>query len=517
MVFPSADLLLYGGRVLTLDPARPQAQAVALREKRILAVGSVEELRPYLTTQTQILPCHKKTVLPGFIDPHLHLFAWASRFCGVVVSKARSIPELQLLLRGTLLRTQPSGWLRGYGYDESFLDEKRHPTRWDLDAISLVQPILLRHRTGHAAVLNSAALQLIGVDRHFVPPAGGHVERDSKTGEPTGVVFELEQFLRTVIPPLPESDLENGVRTASIELLHQGVTSFHDASAGNALEDLHYFHQLHQQGVLASRVTVMIGIHALSQILTAGLTPFAGDEWVRLGSIKIMLHESHGVLHPHPEELADMVWQAHCLGFQVAIHAVEEGPICLALDAISQAQERLPREDHRHRIEHCSLCPPAFIDAFRETGSVVVTQPGFLYFYGEKYAAEVDRDVHPWLYRAKSFLGQGVPVAGSSDCPIAPLNPLVGIGAAMTRRSQEGTIMNETESLSLLDTLTLFTTAGAWVGFEEEKKGRIVPGMLADLVILDRDITQVQPEDIRSLRVETTILDGQIVWDAGGK
>lgn len=517
MVFLSADLLLYGGRVLTLDPARPQVEAVALRGKSILAVGSVEELRPYLTAQTQILPCHEKTVLPGFIDPHLHLFAWASRFCGVEVNKARSISELRLILHEALLRAQPSGWLRGYGYDEFFLDEKRHPTRWDLDALSSAQPILLRHRTGHAAVLNSVALKLIGVDRHFVSPAGGYVERDSTTGEPTGVVFELEQFLRTVIPPLTESDLENGVRTASMELLHQGVTSFHDASAGNTLEDLHYFHQLHRQGVLASRATVMIGIHALSQILTAGLTPFVGDEWVRLGSVKIMLHESRGVLHPDPEELADMVWQAHRSGFQVAIHAVEEGPICLALDAISRAQERLPRKDHRHRLEHCSLCPPAFIDALSGTGSVVVTQPGFLYSYGEKYAAEVDKDVHPWLYRAKSFLRQGVPVVGSSDCPIAPLTPLVGIGAAMTRCSQEGTLINETERLSLSEAIALFTTAGSWVGFEEVKKGRIVPGMLADLVILDRDIAQVQPEDIHHMQVQTTILGGQIVWSAGGK
>jgi predicted amidohydrolase YtcJ len=512
-----ADLLLYGGRVLTLDPDRPQADAVALRDESILAVGSVEELRPYLTPQTQVLSCHGKTVLPGFIDPHLHLFAWASRFCGVDVSTSRSITEIQLLLGDQLLRTPPNGWLRSYGYDEFFLDEKRHPTRWDLDAVSLVQPILLRHRTGHAAVLNSVALQLVGIDRSFAAPAGGHIQFDVVTGEPTGVVFELEQFLRTVIPPLAEPDLKAGIREASTELLRQGVTSFHDASAGNTLEDLHYFHQLHVDGALAPRATVMIGIDALPQVLAAGLTPFAGSEWVRLGSIKIMLHESRGVLHPDPKELAEMVWQAHHLGYQVAIHAVEEGPICVALEAISRAQARLPRKDHRHRIEHCSLCPPAFTDAFIETGSAVVTQPGFLYCYGEKYAAEVEADVHSWLYRTKSFLKQGVPIASSSDCPIAPVNPLVGIGTAMTRRSQGGRIINETERLSLSEAIALFTTAGAWVGFEEAHKGRLIPGMLADLVILDRDITQVTPEDIRHMQVQTTILGGKSVWTAGGQ
>lgn len=513
----SADLLLYGGRVLTLDPARPQADAVAIRNERILAIGSVEELRPYATARTQVLSCHEKTVLPGFIDPHLHLFAWASRFRSVEVSAARSITEIQLLLREQLLRTPPNGWLRSYGYDEFFLDEKRHLTKWDLDAVSLVQPILLRHRTGHAAVLNSVALQLAGIDRHFASPAGGHVELDVTIGEPTGVVFELEQFLRTVVPPLAEPDLKAGVREASAELLRQGVTSFHDASAGNTLDDFSFFRQLHADGSIVPRATVMIGIDALPQILVAGLTPFAGNEWVRLGSIKIMLHESRGVLHPDPEELVEMVWQAHNLGYQVAIHAVEEGPICIALEAISRAQVRLPRKDHRHRIEHCSLCPPVFIHAFVETGSAVVIQPGFLYSYGEKYAAEVEIDVHSWLYRAKSFFRQGVRVSGSSDCPIAPVNPLLGIGTAMTRRSQGGTILNEAESLSLSEAIALFTTASAWVGFEEASKGRLVPGMLADLVILDRDMTQVSPEDIRHIQVQTTILGGKIVWTAEGK
>jgi predicted amidohydrolase YtcJ len=207
-----------------------------------------------------------------------------------------------------------------------------------------------------------------------------------------------------------------------------------------------------------------------------------------------------------------MVWEAHRHGFQVALHAVEEGPVCAALVAIEQAQARFPRRDHRHRLEHCALCPPPFIDKLAETGSVVVTQPGFLHFYGEKYVTEVDSDLHSWLYRAKSLLERGVPVAGSSDCPISPLAPLLGIQVAITRRSRSGSAVNLQDRLSLLEALSLFTSAGAWVGFEETQKGKIMPGMLADLVVLEGDLLAVPVEEIGSLKVVMTIVGGKIVW-----
>ena len=509
----SADLLLYGGRILTLDLQHPEAEAVAVANGKILAVGTEDELRPLLSSRTQSLTCAGKTVLPGLIDPHLHFFSWASRFCGVDLSAARSIAEIQQRLKTQLSRIPVEEWGRGYGYDEFFLAEKRHPTRQDLDLVSTDQPILLRHRTGHAVVLNSAALRFVGIDQTFHPPLGGSVERNV-TGEPTGVTYELEPFLRSTIPPLAQADFTAGLKQAGAELLRQGVTSFHDASAGNTLEDLSFFRRLHGEGVLVSRATVMIGIEALPKAIEAGFSPFAGDEYVRMGSVKIMLHESRGVLTPPPEEVAERVLRAHRNGFQVAIHAVEEGPICVALEAIARAQATLPRTDHRHRIEHCSLCPPPLVDAFVETGSVVVTQPGFLHFYGEKYLAEIAPELHGWLYRTKSLLQRGVAVVGSSDCPVAPLNPMAALQAALTRRTQNGDRINGEERLTLVEAFRLFTTAGAWVGFEEKKKGRIAPGMVADLVMLDKDIVSVAPGEIGEMKVQMTIIDGQVVWTA---
>jgi predicted amidohydrolase YtcJ len=508
-----ADLLLYGGRVLTLDPARPHAQAVAVAAGRILAVGTDDDLRSFVSPRTQTLNCQGRTILPGFIDPHLHLFAWASRFCGVDVSTARSIPELQTLLSDRLSSLPHGQWLRGYGYDEFFLAEKRHPTKHDLDLITSERPIILRHRTGHAAVLNSVALQLAGIHPSFTPLHGGQIERDSHTGEPTGVTYELESYLRTVVPPLTPQDFSAGVQQAGKELLRLGVTSFHDASVGNTVEDLALFRRLRTDNLLRSRATVMLGHKALPRIVEAGLTPFFGDQCVRSGSLKIMVHESRGDLYPPPDELAELVWQIHRHGFQVAIHAVEEGPVCAALDAIERALTRFPRVEHRHRLEHCALCPPPFIDKLAETGTVVVTQPGFLYFYGEKYAAEVDPNLHDWLYRSKSFLERGVPVAGSSDCPIAPLAPLLSLQAAMTRRSRSGLFLNPQDRLSLPEALALFTSAGAWVGFEENQKGRIMPGVLADLIVLDRDLLTVPTEEVGNCHVAMTIVGGEVVWE----
>ncbi len=508
-----ADLLLYGGRVLTFDPARPEAQAVAIAAGKILAVGSERELRAFVSPKTQTVSCAGRMVLPGFIDPHLHLFAWASRYCGADLSAARSIAEIQSQLRARLETSGAHDWLRGYGYDEFFLHEQRHPNRHDLDTIATDRPIVLRHRTGHAAVLNSAALQQTGIYAQFTPSSGGTIERDVR-GEPTGVVYELESFLRTVLPPLPAQEFQAGLGQVNRALLSNGVCSFHDASAGNALDALTRFAALRANGSIRSHATVMVGVEAFSQVREAGLPAFAQSGLVRLGSIKIMLHESRGELYPPPDELAEMVWQAHRHGFQVAIHAVEEAPVCAALAAIQQALKRLPRRDHRHRIEHCALCPPPFLDILAETGCAVVVQPGFLYFYGEKYAAAVDPDVYAWLYRAKSFRDRHIPVVGSSDCPIAPQAPLVAIQAAITRQSHTGRVLNPAERLSCLEALRLFTQAGAWVGFEEEQTGSLSPGRRADIVILDSDLTQRPAEALNRARVQTTIIDGQIVYSA---
>ena len=510
---PHADLVLDEARVLTLDPRRPHAECVAIAAGKILAVGTRDEIRPFIGPCTRRLSCEWRTVLPGFIDPHLHLFAWASHACGADLSAARSISDIRGTLRGRLAPVHGDGWLRGYGYDEFFLRERRHPTRHDLDAVTADRPIIVRHRSGHAAVLNSPALRRAGITLHCTPRSGavGRGER----GEPTGVLYEMEPLLRKVLPRPDAAEFQAGLRTVGHELLRHGICAFHDAGAGNTLQTVGRFSELVKEGVLRSRPTVMLGMSGFSELIEAGreagIRP-AGR--VHVGSIKIMLHESRGHLDPPPDELADMVWQVHRQGFQVAIHAVEEAPICAAIDAIQRALHRLPRPDHRHRIEHCSLCPPPLLDSLAESGCAVVMQPGFIHFFGDKYLAEVERGGHPWLYRTQSFLDRDIPVAAGSDCPVAPQNPWLAVRAAVTRRTRSGAVVNPDESVSLCLALSLFARAAAWTGFEETEAGRLAPGLRADVLVLNCDVTRLAPENLDSVEVATTIIDGRTVYSA---
>jgi predicted amidohydrolase YtcJ len=328
------------------------------------------------------------------------------------------------------------------------------------------------------------------------------------------VLFELEGWLRLKIPPLPAPVFADGLARAGADLLRHGICAFHDASAGNTPADVDLFRRLRAETVLRSRPTVMVGIDAFSEVVDAGLTPFCEAGGVRLGHVKIMVHETAEGVHPSPTTLAEDVWRVHRSGFHVAIHAVEEAAVCAAVDALEKAQRRLPRPDARHRIEHCALCPPPFVDWLAATRCGVVLQPGFLHAFGDKYAAEINSDVHGWLYRLRSLKRAGIAIAGSSDCPVGPLSPLVGIGAAMTRRSSSGVALNLDEALTLREALGLYTHAAAWMGFEDNRSGRLLPGRRADLVVVNADLTGLPASEVGSCVVGVCVIDGQIVWEA---
>ena len=362
-------------------------------------------------------------------------------------------------------------------------------------------------------MLNSPALSRVGITAHR-GPRQGVIERDAH-GEPTGVIYEMEAFLRKVLPRPDTAEFQAGLRAVSHELLRHGICAFHDAGANNTLRTVRQFSDLVEEGVLHSRPTVMLGMSGFSELTEAEREAgIRTANRVRIGSVKIMLHESGGHLDPPPDALAEMVWQVHRRGLQVAIHAVEEAPVCATIDAIQRAQRRLPRSDHRHRIEHCSLCPPTFLDSLAESGCAVVTQPGFIHFYGDKYLAEVGRDVHPWLYRTRSFFDRGIPVAAGSDCPVAPQNPWLAVRAAITRQTRNGAVVNSEEAVSLGKALALWTRAAAWMGFEETQAGCLASGLRADVLVLNCDVMRLAPEDLGNVAVDTTIIDGQPVYSA---
>ena len=508
-------LILYHTTVLTMDPKRPRAEAIALREGRLIAVGSTAEVLALRDRNTQLIDCRGTVILPGFIDAHIHVRAYAGTFLGIDCrpQTVRSLREVQDVLRQHSHRLSPGQWLVGYGYDDFGLTEKRHPTRWDLDVATPNHPVRLAHCSCHAWVLNSLGLARLGITRGFTAPAGGWVERDAVSGEPTGLLIDMDDYLRRHLPLLaPPERFRNGLQQSSQTLLSAGVTTIQDASVANDLAAYEAFRTWIADGDISLRVMLLIGASALPEVIGAGLKPGQGSPFLRVQGVKIRLDEASGALYPLPEMVDAQVWSAHYQGFPVAIHAVELPALVSALHAISLAQARLPGTHLRHRIEHAALCPEVCIDELADLHVAVVTQPAFLWYHGRRYRSEIDLEQQSWLYRAKSLLARGVPVAGSSDAPVVPPLPLEGVYAAVARQSPDGHVIGADERVSVGEALWMYTLGAAWVCGLESELGSISRGKRADLVFLAADPTRVPVSDIPHIPVCMTMVDGMVQW-----
>ena len=394
--------------------------------------------------------------------------------------------------------------------------ERRHPTRWDLDRAAPDHPVRLAHRSRHAWVVNSLALHQLGIERAFTAPDGGRVERDPASGEPTGLLIDMDAYLRERWPPTtPPEAFRSAMRLASQELLAAGVTTIADASVSNDRESYDEFATWATDGDVLQRVALLLGAASLPEIMRAGFVSGVTMPFLRVQGVKIRLDESAGGLYPPQEILNAQVWNAHFHGIPVAIHAVDLPALVSALHAIRLAQARLPRTDLRHRLEHCALCPDVCLDEMAALRLSVVTQPAFLWHYGQRYMSEVDPEQQAWLYRVKSLLDRGIPVAGSSDAPVVPPHPLQGIAAAVTRCTPEGTLIGAEERVTVEEALALFTRSAAWACGMESDVGSIGCGRRADLVVLEADPTRMPTTQIPQIPVRLTMVDGTIQWGSG--
>jgi predicted amidohydrolase YtcJ len=509
-----ADLILYNATVLTIDPKIPQANLVAVKGNRIMYVGDDDKLSDLEGQKTQKIDCHGGTLIPGFNDAHCHILSFASSLLSVDCSpfavssiadiKARIHKQAQKLTRGT--------WIRATGYNEFYLAEKRHPNRDDLDEAAPHHPVKLMHRSSHACVLNSIALSLVGISNETPEPPGGMIVRDLDSGEPNGLLFEMNPYIDGMIPSLSREELEKGIRIVNKEYLSHGITSLQDATVHNRLVELSTLRGFSERGILVPRLSVMMGCASWGEFQDYGFSPHCGDDAVRLGALKIVLSEARGSLYPSVEEIEEKGLTAHRNGFQLAIHAVDENTVAAAAGVLEHVLDRLPRRDHRHRIEHCSICPPHLLKRLQSVRAVVVTQPSFIYYNGERYLKTVPQDHQRWLYSIGSFFHYDLMPAAGSDSPIVPMNPLLGIYAAVTRRTEQGEELLPQERVSPLAALKMHTQAAAYASFDEMVKGSITVGKMADLALLSADPTQVSPEDIRGIGVVMTIVDGKIAW-----
>jgi hypothetical protein len=456
-------------------------------------------------------------VVPGFNDAHCHFFAFVQKLLSIDLSPSSvsSISDIKAVLNHHVQKTPRGEWLFANGYNEFYLAEKRHPTRWDIDEVAPDHPVMLTHRSLHACVLNSLALSMAGITRETPEPPGGLIDRDLATGEPNGILFDMVGYIKDkVLPHLSEAQIQEGTRLADHHLLSQGITSFQDASVTNDFSRWQSFDQLKKSSKLTSRVSVMFGVEALPQFQERGLPLGFGDSQLRLGGVKLMLSEASGRLYPAQADLNQQALTGHKAGFQLAIHAVEPSSIEAAVSALEYVQSELPQLKRRHRIEHCAQCPPPLLERLRALQAVIVTQPAFLYYSGERYLATLSGSQIDWLYPNQSFLNRSLVIAGSSDCPVAPVNPLVGIYAAVTRRAESGERIKAEECITASEALAAYTTGAAYASGEESVKGSITPGKLADMAVLSGDPLSVAPEQIKDIAVEITIVGGKVVWEA---
>jgi len=511
-----ADLILCNANVMTMDSSCPTAQLIAIQDNRIVAVGGDDALRELQKRNTKTIDCKGKTVLPGFIDAHCHLHALVESYVTLNLEPShnvRSIQDVQTKIK-ELSQKLPSGaWIRGRGYNEFYLAEKRHPNRWDLDQVTSAHPIKLTHRTGHAHVLNSLALKMVGISNETSDPPDGLIDRDIKTGEPTGLLYRMGDFLSRKIPPFENDQLDQGMKIANDELLSVGITSIQDASSHNGIEQWKMFHRWKETSFLRPRVVMMLGTESFPIYRKQDFETELDKNQLRLSGVKIILHETTGRLHPPQSELYEMVLRIHQAGFQACLHAVDEKEVEAACSTIEYALQKFPRSDHRHRIEHCSVCPPSLAKRLAALGIMVVTQPSFIYYSGDRYLQTVPAEELKHLYPISTLLKKGVKVAASSDCPIAPANPLMGIYAACSRMTETGETVLSKEKITPEEALRMYGETAARATFDEGMKGSISPGKLADLVVLSGDPTKAPIDEIRNMKVEMTILNGEIVWE----
>ena len=421
----------------------------------------------------------------------------------------------------------------GRGWNESRLVERRLLNRWDLDRAAPDHPVYLHHHTCHACVLNSRGLEAAKIDRHTKPPPGGWISVDQGTGEPTGFLRSNARFLVPVglngYRPRPSHEgLVQAIKMGAKEAVKAGLTSLHVASADP--EDIRICSDLANESELPLRITLMPRVELLDSLKRIGARTGLGSEWVRLGPIKIF---SDGSLIAHtaavsrhfegePGNVGIMedqklftrqIKDAHRAGMQVAVHATGDRAMEAVIDAYEEALEENPREGHRHRIEHGSIVPRELIERIRRLGIVISTQPELVTKYGDGFESSLGRERIHQAYPYRSLLEAGVVITGSSDCPLTYCSPLKGIQAAVTRISENtGSVISEEQRIGLEDAIRMYTINAAYASFEEDLKGTIEKGKLADLTVLSNDPWSVSEERIGDIEVEATIVGGRIAY-----
>jgi len=528
--FPSADLVLLNGKIFTADKNNPWAEAAAVFNGRFCSVGSSQNVSPLIGEKTTVLDLNGRLAVPGFNDAHTHFMDGGFYLRGVDLREAHDEREFISIIEQKSRELPAGTWITGGCWDHEVWPSNRYPTKTLIDAATTHHPVLVSRLDMHVSCANSLALQIAGIDKNTPNPPGGYIEKDSESGEPTGIVKDTAQELvRRAIPERTKEEYRAAAKTAMAHAAEYGVTSVQDNTAAI---DLKIYNELLASGELTTRIYAWRGVDFLEQFTELGITAPFGNSMLRLGCIKIFADGSvgartacffdpykndainSGLLIHQPDTLKEHIEKTDAAGLQLAVHAIGDKTNDLVLSIFEDIVRRNGKQNRRHRIEHAQVVRPADVARFAAAGLVVSPQPAGL-IDDMRWAEKVIGDRIDFSFRIKSFLDAGVPLAFGTDWTVEPLNPIIGLYAAVTREFPEGGPedgLNPEERISLEEALTCYTRGSAYAEFTEHDKGSIEIGKRADVAVLSQDLFSIPVSEYLNTKVDKTILGGKIIY-----
>jgi predicted amidohydrolase YtcJ len=532
-----ADTIIVNAIVHTMDPARPTAEAIAILGNRIVAVGSTKEIKKLAGPRTRTIDAKKRLVLPGFNDAHTHFLSGGFQLASVDLRDANTPQEFASRIRSFAANVPRGRWITGGDWDHERWPDAKLPAKDLIDSFTAETPVFVNRLDGHMALANSLALRLAGVTRQTLDPPGGVIVRD-KNGEPTGVLKDAAMsFVWRVKPPESFDEKLAAARAASNHAAKLGVTSVQDMSAG---ADVGVYQALLDRGELNTRIYAVAPLPAWERLAQTGVRAHFGSEMLRVGGLKGFSDGSLGsttalFYEPYRDEpntsgiatdemypegvMLERVREADRVGLQIMIHAIGDRANDLILSIYEQVERENGPRDRRFRIEHSQHLRPQDIPRFARDRVIASMQPYHAIDDGRWAEKRIGKERAKTTYAFRSLLDAGATLAFGTDWTVAPLDPMLTIYAAVTRRTLDGKNSKgwvPEQKISVEETVRAYTVGSAYAEFQENVKGSITPGKLADLVILSRDLFKIDPKEIEKVRVELTMVDGRVVYELNG-
>jgi predicted amidohydrolase YtcJ len=529
-------LCLVNGVFRTQETVPGMAGGAVIRGGRIAFIGSSRDCLSFAGRRRQVVDLGGRLVLPGFIDNHTHLVMGGRQLLGIDLRECRSPEEFRERLREYALRRK-SLWITGGSWDQEKWTVRELPTRTLIDDVTTDVPVFVQRLDGHVGLANSLALRLAGITSATTDPDGGRILRDATTGHPTGILKDAAMDLvNAVIPRQTSADLQHAILAAQRHAAEVGVTSVHDITQP---EDFEVYQQLERAGKLTVRIYTRLPLAMANSLVREGVRAGTGSDFLTRGSLKAFADGSLGAstalfFDPYLDEpgnrglatqaleqgdLRRWAIEADRAGLQLSIHAIGDRANSLVLQIFDEITRTQKPWDRRFRMEHAQHVRAEDFPAFRRLQVVVSAQPYHLYDDGPWAEDRLGKERLATTYAFRSFLRSGVTVCFGSDWPVAPLSPLLGVSAAVTRQTADGRNPQgwlPEQKLSIDEAIRCYTINNAFAAFEEDRKGSIRVGNIADLVVLSDDIYTIDPREIRNVRVEMTMVDGRIILDKSG-